>query len=134
MQKQYWQRINGKEISFRNYFYKRIKKIYPLYAASSILGLIIAVAIEKKVVTSWNFAVIAFMINTGYYYVNNEWRNALGNVTWYIGVLMSCYFLFYYISKWITDEENLIFAYSVSGIVASIGLMFWDAQFLIFIY
>lgn len=129
MQKLYWLRINRKEIRLRDYFYKKVKKIYPLYAASSILGWIIAVTIEKKMITLWDFAVNVFMINTGYYYINNDWRNALGNVTWYIGVLMTCYFLFYYISKWIADEENLIFVYSISCIIASIGLMFWDAPF-----
>lgn len=129
MQKMYWQRINKKEIVFGQYLYKRIKKIFPLYAICSITCGIIKVAIEKQAVTMWDFAVNVFMVNTGYYNINSDWRNAIGNVTWYIGVLMTCYFLFYFLCKWVSDEENLIFIYCISSLVSSIGLMFWDAPF-----
>lgn len=129
MQQMYWQRINRNEIDFRKYILKRIKKIFPLYAVCSIACGIIKIVLEKKTVTMWDFVVNVFMLNTGYFHINNDWRNAIGNVTWYIGVLMTCYFLFYFLSKWVSDEENLIFVYCISFIISSVGLMFWDIPF-----
>ena len=124
MHLKYSGQIKEEKICFNEYIKKRLRKIYPIYFISLLIAIFLRGFLYKdRKITFWDLIVNVLTLNTGVFYIDgSEWRNDIGWATWYIGVLVILYILFFYINKLIRDKDNKTIVYLLLIIIGINGM------------
>ena len=113
----YSKKIMSKKSDFNTFIKKRFHRLIPLVALTSITMFIIEYTYLRIYKEFWVFKsndIISLLFQTtGIQYWTNIKDASLNNVTWYISVLLLCYIIYYFITKYSKKIGNLIYVYSV---------------------
>ena len=113
----YNKKIINKKINFNSFIKKRYKRLIPLAALTSIIMFILEYTYFKFFKEYWilkNNNIISLIYQvTGIQYWTNIQDSSLNNVTWYISVLLLCYIVYFFITKYSKKVGNLIYIYSL---------------------
>jgi len=97
-------KYSDKIISYRDFILKRISTIYPTYYLCLIVGVLLYIAYNYVVPnalssSAYNFFELITLSLTGFFAFAGAWGGPFINTSWYIGPIVSLYFLFLPTSK-----------------------------------
>ena len=109
----YRERITKRELPFKDYLYKRLKKLYPMYILSNIA--MVPLSILKYGTTSANLRRIASvaLLQAGGA-LENEFP--FNGPSWFVCALFTCYILYYFIAYHSKNRTRYL-CFLVAGIV-----------------
>lgn len=123
----YREKIVNREIDFKTFIIKRLKKIYPLFIITTLTQLVfelLVLQISGNTIYSiekYNFYSVIlniFLIQSGWIHLNTS----INSVTWYISVLFFCYILYYFTAKYMKERFRFI-AVNIIYIFAGLSVM-----------
>ena len=91
----YRERIHNGEVSFQDFFVRRLKKLYPMYFASNLVMLVLQILIYDVSVIDLEKIVFTVLLQHGGGIGDGAPYNGS---TWFISALFVCYIVFFYIS------------------------------------
>lgn len=119
----YGKKIFNRQISFKDYIIKRIKKLYPVFLFSTILVFLLELIFKYK--TGYTFVYENFDINhliqnllfIQYGFFGKEY--SFNGPSWAISICIACYCLFYFIVYRVKKYNHIIYVYSVLAIIGA---------------
>lgn len=124
-------KIRNGDIGCRQYIIKRIKRIYPMMIASTVIMAIIQwsskwfygeYAILKEQTTQNSvkaFIMSLFGVNSGW--ICDHDKYSFNGVTWFISIIMICYVLFFFVIK--LSRKSKLWEMLLTIIIVIMGIM-----------
>ena len=119
----YGKRIIDREISFKDYFVKRFKKLYPLFFVTTIVILILQIIYKQKAGT--------YFINEYmdvYHVIQNllclqggllGTEISLNGPAWCISIFLLCYILFYFVMYRVKGKRHALYVFCFAAILGA---------------
>ncbi len=116
----YGDKVFDRKILFKDFFLKRLKKLYPLFIFSTVIVFILELVYRHKVGETFiypNFDIYHVIQNMLFLQagiLGTEF--SLNAPSWCIPICLFCYCMFYYIISRVTEKLHILYSFCVAGI------------------
>ncbi|MFP4975299.1 acyltransferase family protein [Paenibacillus sp. CN-4] len=108
-----------KDIAFFEYIIKRIRTVYP-FLMINLVGCSLYIIISGGNVSLYQILYNLLFLQSGYFPGGGDFRiDVAGGGTWFLAPLLLSYIIFFYVSKYKSEEK----AFGVYGVIVIIGMI-----------